>query len=155
VGEAGGAELLVGAVEELLGGGMELRSVLDRFAVFGIVGKTCEAVDEAAVDGGGGFAVELLVDDALDERFKGRLGAGEAEGEGAGAGDELAEFWVGGGELAAGELVVVAGWTRAGDGAGHRRDGIAVARECLVERFAGGWAAEVCGWLVPRRGRVG
>jgi hypothetical protein len=47
------------------------------------------------MDGGGGFAVELLVDDRFDEGFKGRLGAGDAHGEGAGTLDELAEFGIG------------------------------------------------------------
>ena len=54
------------------------------------------------MDGGGGLAVELLIDDGFDEGFEGGLGAGDAHGEGAGAGDELAEFGVGGGEFAAG-----------------------------------------------------
>ena len=49
------------------------------------------------MDGGGGFAVELLVDDGFDEGFEGGLGAGYAHGEGAGAYDELAEFGIGGG----------------------------------------------------------
>ena len=53
------------------------------------------------MDGGGGFAVELLVDDGLDEGFEGGLGAGDAHGEGAGALDEAAELGVGGGEFAA------------------------------------------------------
>ena len=53
-------------------------------------GDGIEALEEAAVDGGGGFAVELLIDDALDEGLEGRLRAGEAEGEGAGALDEFA-----------------------------------------------------------------
>ena len=35
----------------------------------------------------------------FDQRFEGRLRAGDAHGEGAGAGDELAEFGVGGGEV--------------------------------------------------------
>ena len=90
-GEAGGAELLVGAVEEVLGGGVDRRGR-----------QRVEAVEQAAVDGGGGLAVELLVDDGLDEGFEGGLGAGEAQGEGAGAGDELGEFGVGGGEFAEG-----------------------------------------------------
>ena len=44
-----------------------------------------EGFEQAAVDGGGGFAVELLVDDGLDEGFERGLGAGDAHGEGAGA----------------------------------------------------------------------
>jgi hypothetical protein len=54
------------------------------------------------VDGGGGFAVELLVDDGFKQRLEGRLRAGDAQGEGAGALDEAAEFGIGGGELADG-----------------------------------------------------
>ena len=90
VGEAGGAELLVGAVEQVLGG--EVLVGCDRV----------EGFKQAAVDGGGGLAVELLVDDALDQGFEGGLGAGELHGEGAGALDEFAEFGVGGGEIADG-----------------------------------------------------
>jgi len=71
------------------------------------------------VDGGGGLAVELLVDDGLDQRLKRRLRAGDAEGELAGALDEAAEFGVGGGEFAQGERGVVARRARAVGGAGH------------------------------------
>ena len=49
------------------------------------------------MDGGGGFAVKLLVDDAFDEGFEWRLGAGDAHGEGTGAFDELRQFGIGGG----------------------------------------------------------
>ena len=102
-GKAGGAELLVWAVEELLRGGMGSRAC-------GFEGhRGREGFNHAAVDGGGGFAVELLVDDGLDERFEGGLGAGDAQLEGAGSLDELAEFGIAGGEFAAGEGVVVAG----------------------------------------------
>ena len=96
VGEAGGAELLVGAVEEVLRRGMGSGACGLERQHWG------EGFEQAAVDGGGGFAVELLIDDGLDERFEGRLGAGDAQGEGAGAFDELAEFGIGGGELATG-----------------------------------------------------
>ena len=92
-GEAGGAELLVGAVEEVLRGGMGCGAWAE-----GHDGG--EAFEQAAVDGGGGFAVELLIDDGFDEGFEGGLGAGDAHGEGAGALDELAEFGIGGGEFA-------------------------------------------------------
>ena len=64
-GEAGGAELFVGAFEELLRGGVGS----------GACGFEChggrEGFNHAAVDGGGGFAVELLVDDGFDKCFKG------------------------------------------------------------------------------------
>ena len=71
------------------------------------------------MDGRGGFAVELLIDDALDEGFKWGLRAGEAQRKWSGAGDQLSQFGIGGGEFSAGELVVVAGWTRAVGDACH------------------------------------
>jgi hypothetical protein len=107
VGDASGAELLVGAVEEVLGG-----EVL-------VAGDGIEALEEATVNGGCGFAVELLVDDGFDEGFEGGLGAGEAHGEGTGALNEAAELGIGSGELCDGSVGVV-GWTaRASDGARH------------------------------------
>ena len=57
--EAGGAELFVGAIEQMLGCGV----VAD--AADGV-----EAFEQTAMDGRGGFAVELLVDDALDQGFE-------------------------------------------------------------------------------------
>ena len=60
-GEAGGAELRCGAVEDLLRGGVDGSEG----------GERLEAFDEAGVDGGGGFAVELLVDDGLGEGLEG------------------------------------------------------------------------------------
>jgi hypothetical protein len=71
------------------------------------------------VDGGGGFAVELLIDDGFDESFKRGLRAADAHGELAGAFDEFAEFGVCGGEFAAGESVVVARRTWAVEGTRH------------------------------------
>jgi hypothetical protein len=103
-GEAGGAELLVGAVEEMLRGGMGSGAC----GFEGHYGR--EGFEETAMDGGGGFAVELLVDDGFDEGFEGGLGAGYAQGEGAGALDELAEFGVGGGEIRNGFRGIIAGW---------------------------------------------
>ncbi len=78
-----------------------------------------EAGEQAGVDGGGGFAVELLVDDGLGERLEGGLGGGEAHGEGAGAGDEGDKFGVGGGELGDGFGAVVGEVGSALGGAGH------------------------------------
>ena len=49
------------------------------------------------MDGCGGFSVKLLIDDAFDQGFERRLGAGDAEGEGTGAFDELAQFGIRGG----------------------------------------------------------
>jgi hypothetical protein len=71
------------------------------------------------VDGGRGLAVELLVDDGLDQSLEGRLRAGDAQGERAGALDEAAEFGVGRGKLAEGGGGVVAGRARAVGGARH------------------------------------
>ena len=110
--EAGGAELLVGAVEEVLRG--EVLVACD-----GI-----EAFEETSVDGGGGFAVKLLVDDGFDEGFEGGLGAGDAEGEGAGALDEAGELGVGGGELGDREGVVVTRGAWACERTWHEDDGI-------------------------------
>jgi hypothetical protein len=62
----------------------------------------------------------LLVDDALDQRFKGRLCAGDAQREWAGAFDQAAEFSVGGSELFAGESEVVARRTRAVEWSRHK-----------------------------------
>ena len=66
------------------------------------------------MDGGGRFAVELLVDDRLGEGFEGRLLVGEAELERAGAGDEFGEFGVGGSEMGEGGGGVVGGGFGAG-----------------------------------------
>ena len=71
------------------------------------------------MDGGGGFAVELLVDDGFKQRLEGRLRAGDAQGEGAGALDEAAEFGIGSGEVREGGGGVVAGRARIVLGAGH------------------------------------
>lgn len=101
-GEAGSAELLVGAVEEVLRAGMVW------FSVGGDAADVVEAFDHAAMDGGGGFAVELLIDDGFDERFEWGLRAGYAEFEGACAFDEFAESGIGGGEFATGESEVIA-----------------------------------------------
>jgi len=86
-GEAGGAELLVGGVEDVL------RAEVPR-AVGGV-----EAFDQALMNRRGGFAVELLVDDGFDEGLEGGLRAGEPKSEGAGSLDELREFKIGGGEV--------------------------------------------------------
>ena len=66
------------------------------------------------MDGRGGFSMELLVDDALDQGLERGLCAGDPEGEGTGALDEPAELRIGGGEFAEGESGVVArgAWAR-------------------------------------------
>jgi hypothetical protein len=107
-GEAGGAELFVGAVEDLLGGWVCGLRVSIQGGDF--KGKDRgEAFEQAAVDGGCGLAVELLVDDGFEEGLEGGLGSGDAHGEGAGAGDELGEFGVGCGQVLQGRIGVVRG----------------------------------------------
>ncbi len=97
--EAGDAKLLVRRVEELLrvGMGETERKIEGR-----------EAFDETLMDGGGGFAVELLIDDGLEQGLEGRLAAGELHGEWAGALDEFAELRICGGEVGDGLCGVVA-----------------------------------------------
>ena len=125
-GEAGGAELLVGAVEELLRGGMGCGAC-------GFEGhRGREGFDHAAMDGGCGFAVQLLIDDGFDEGFKWRLSTGDAHGEGAGTFDELAEFRVCCGEFAAGESVVVARRTWTVEGTRHVLTVSQGTEECLA-----------------------
>ncbi len=141
VGQAGGAELLVGGVEEMLGGG-----VGEPFGeVVGVVGGA-EGAEELAVNGGGGFAVELLIDDGLEQGFKGRGGGCELHGEGAGALDEAGEFGVGGGEGGECGFGGVGRFARALDGAWHG--------ESVCERgegIPGGTRFRVAG-RVARRG---
>jgi hypothetical protein len=115
-GEAGGAELGRGDVEDLLGGGV------DR----GERGHGLEAGDEAGVDGGGGFAVELLVDDGFGEGFKGGLLRGEAQGEGANASDEPGEPGVGGGERGDGLGWIVGELAAGAAGVRHERNDTSV-----------------------------
>jgi hypothetical protein len=64
------------------------------------------------MDGRRGFAMQLLVDDALDQRLKGGLRAGQAQGKRACAFDEAAQFGICGGEFFAGERGVVTRRTR-------------------------------------------
>ena len=81
--EAGSAELFVGAVEEMLG--VRVLQAADAM----------EAIDQTAVDCSGGFAVELLVDDAFDQGFERRLSTRYAHGERTCALDELTQFGIG------------------------------------------------------------
>lgn len=102
-GEAAGAEHVVGRLKQVFRSGMEL----------------AERGEQAFENGRGRLAVELLINDGFEQRLKGRVLAFELQGEGSGALDEVAEFRVGGGEVAAGLLSVVA------DGAssvGHGED---------------------------------
>ena len=114
VGEASGAELVVGAVEQVLGREVGIGAA-----------EWVEGFEQAAVDGGGGLAMELLVDDGFGEGFEGGLGGGELHGEGARAVDELAEFGVGGGKLGEREGDIVAGRAGAGVGSRHGDEGTA------------------------------
>ena len=88
-GEASGAEFRCGDVEDLFGSGVDGRER----------GHGLEAGDQAGMNRGGGFAVELLIDDGFGEGFEGGLAGGEARGEGTDAGDEPGEFGVCGGEV--------------------------------------------------------
>ena len=76
--DAGGAQGLVGRVEEELGG---------RIAA--------EVLADAAVNGGRGFAVQLLVEDGLEEGLEGRGSWVETKGERACAVNECGEFGIG------------------------------------------------------------
>ena len=77
-GETAGAEAVVGGFEQVFGCGVEF----------------AEGGEQAFEDGGGSFAVELLIDDGLEQGLEGGVLALEFEGEGADAVDELAEFGV-------------------------------------------------------------
>ena len=96
-GEAGSAEVTGGGVENLFGSGVDGRER----------GHGLEAGDQAGVDGGGSFAMELLIDDGFGEGFEGGLVGGEARGKGAGAGDEFGELGVGSGKCGEGNRGVV------------------------------------------------
>ena len=108
-GETGGAEHIVGSLQQMFGRGV----------------KFAKAGEQAFEDGGGGFAVELLVDDRLEERFERGVLAFEFEGEGPGAIDELAEFGVGCGEFAAGAGGIVANGAAS---IGHEQQGTGSSR---------------------------
>ena len=71
--------MFVGAVEQMLRGWV----VADAADVV-------KAFEHAAMDGGRGFAVKLLIDDRFGERFKRRLCTRDPQSEGAGAFDEFA-----------------------------------------------------------------
>ena len=86
VGEAGGAKLLVGRIEEMLG--LRVDALSCNFS---------EGSNKAGVDCSGGFSVKLLLNNGLQESLKGRLLRGEAKGEWAGLGDEFCQLGVCGG----------------------------------------------------------
>ena len=72
-----------------------------------------KTLQHAPVDGGRGLAVQLLIDDGLDQRLKGGLCAPYLHGEGAGTDDEFAQLRVSCGELLASEGKVIAWAARA------------------------------------------
>ena len=76
--ESGGAEGLVGSIQDELGGG-----------------RASEVSADATVDCCGRLAVQLLINDGLEEGLEGRGSGVEAHCEGAGAVDEAGEFGVG------------------------------------------------------------
>ena len=78
-GDAGGAQRLVRRIEQ------ELRR-----------GIAAEVLAHAPMDGGRGLAVQLLVEDGLEQRLEGRRRGIEPQREGAGAVDERGQFGVGG-----------------------------------------------------------
>ncbi len=81
-GDAGGAERLVRSVEQKLRRGV-----------------AAEVLAHAAVNGGRGLAVQLLVEDRFEQRLEGRGRVVEAERERAGAIDERGEFGVAGAQV--------------------------------------------------------
>ena len=128
-GDAGGAEGLIGGVEEKLGGGI-----------------AAEVLADAAVNGGGSFAVELLIEDGLEQGFKGRGGGSEPKGERAGAADEAGEFEIGGAEVLDG-LVGVEGKFAAAAVVNHGRSLSQCARgsvDCAIWR-SGRLRGNLCG----------
>jgi hypothetical protein len=91
-GEAAGAEHVVGGLQQEFGRGVEF----------------AECGEQALEDGGGGFTVKLLINDGLEQCFKGGVLAFEFQREGADAPDERAEFGIGGGESTEGQSGIVA-----------------------------------------------
>ena len=91
-GEAGGTEEVVWRLKQMFGRGV----------------KFAEGSEQAFEDGGGSFAVEMLVDDGFEKRIEGGVLAFEFQGEGAAALDELAEFGIGRGEGTDGKSGIIA-----------------------------------------------
>ena len=81
-GDAGGAQRLVGRVEQ------QLRR-----------GVAAEEFAHAPMDGGRGFAVQLLVEDRFEQRLEGRRRRIEAQFEFADFVDESAQLWIGGSQM--------------------------------------------------------
>jgi len=78
-----------------------------------------EGLQQTAMNGGGGLAVQLLIDDRLHQGLKRRLRAGDAQPEGAGALDQAAQPGVRGCKLLQGLRNVVAGRPGSGDRSRH------------------------------------
>ena len=120
-----------------------------------------EGGEQAFEDGGGGFTVELLINDGLDQRLEGGVLALELEREGAGAAHEIAEFGIHGGEGVAGQCGIVANSAASID---HERQGTTTAASnrgalgtpaqgagCRVQvRWAG--SPRWCRWSWPAGG---
>ncbi len=89
-GDAGGAEPLIGRVDEGLRRGIP-----------------AEVFADTAVDGSSGLAVQLLVENGFDQRFEGRWRCVEAKTQIADAVDEAAELGVARLEMCDGFLRIV------------------------------------------------
>ena len=91
-GEAGAAQDVVGDSDEL----------------FGLRVQIAEGFDEAAQDGGGCFAMKLLIDDGLEQGFEGRVLAFEFQRKRAGAVDQHGQLRISRREMRQRGLNVVA-----------------------------------------------
>ena len=121
-GESGGAE----------GGEVGARDVVGRGELAG-----WKEFLEAAENGAGSFAAELLVDDGVDEGLKGRQAAG-GEVEGADAGDDAGHDGVGAEVLQGREGAAISIAQRSGF-VGH----------LTRSQFAQGWKVREIGWNLP------
>ena len=112
--EAGLAELLVRRVKQVLRGGV-------RCGMHEIAGqpRLSEAAKQFGVDRGGGFAVQLLVDDGFEQSFKGREGAGQFQRERSCPLDQPAQPGVGLRELPESEGGIVSRGTRTLESSRH------------------------------------
>jgi hypothetical protein len=110
-GKAASAEHVVRSLEQEFGRGV----------------KFAERGKQALEYGSGGFAVELLINDGLEQRFEGGVLTFEFQREGADALDEVAEFGIGGGEGVESESGIVANGAASIDhgeqGTGYREQG--------------------------------
>lgn len=111
-------------------------AMMEGFAGVGHVGQRREAAQEAGVDGSGGLAMELLVDDGFGEGLKRALFWGDTHGEGADAGDEPGELGIGGRDRGdRGRSVVGRGLRASWMRAGHGEDDTAFDFLCRDDKF--------------------